>query len=182
MSNELEQLNRLKAATGRKPEAQSEPVVSDDAEAAAVREIRWPAQTTDAQGAEYIVTKPKFDKRLGYVEGRGALPKPIVPFPAQLRDTTSAASVEYARACGLRISANIALERLLGNLHAKAMSKSEKYDPKADGLSGPHFVGGESFYANAVRKDLENLRGIWQAMGIQSPTDSALQVMAGLEE
>jgi hypothetical protein len=176
--NELEQLNRLKAAVGRKPEETEQPqaVVS-------VREpIRWPEQTTDAQGSEWKVTRPKTNKWGRYLAGPGALPCPIVPHPGEERDFDSPESPAYDRAAMLRISANVAFERLLGNLYGKAICRAERYDPQVQGRDSMHSVGGESFYAVEVDKDLNQLRGIWQALGINGPSEEELLKMAGVNK
>lgn len=120
---------------------------------------------------DFVVTRPKYRKIDGstrLVPGTGALPPGVGD--------------------SIRVFINVMLIRLLDNIRAKAKCAEMEYDPvvastvknKTTG-EAYHFVGGETFYAEAIERDLAHLRGVWAAFGINGPDEDELLEMAGVK-
>jgi hypothetical protein len=121
---------------------------------------------------DFVVSRPQYRKIDGSVKlvpGTGALPPGVGD--------------------SIRVFINVMFMRLLENIRAKAMCAAMDYDPvvastvknKTTG-EAYHFVGGETYYAEAIIRDLAHLRATWAAFGINGPDESELNVMAGIEE
>jgi hypothetical protein len=175
VNQEEAQLERLRQASGARsePTQAMESVLTEEElrVAATVREsIRWPERNEDAQGADYVVTRPRWDNHAGYVAG--VLPKPVVPvhLRGELRDVSSIESQEYTRLNNIRVSANVAFERVLCSMRAKHLCKI--VEDTAEVMR----------HDAAIQKDMQFLVGLWSAYGIAQPSDEQMRTWAGIEE